>query len=204
MRFILITVVIAAAAVAVVSSGTPQITAADASVEVGDLYFCEPSFQDSVCETSITAGDTITWSVAAGSHTVTQCAAGFIQCPPSGGFDSGFLNQGQVFQQTFSTAGTFEYLCQFHPDNMRGRIAVSAPTPVPTPAPSKSGVASPTVTPVAQNGAQTGSPGAVPAGGGAPATDRSDSLTWIALLAGGTMFAVAGAVATATARRRWD
>jgi plastocyanin len=204
MRFILITVVIAGAMVAVVSSGTPRTTAVDASVEVGDLYFCAPSFQDSVCETSITAGDAVTWVLVGNFHTVTQCTSGFAQCPDSGGFDSGVLNQGQTFQQNFPNPGTIEYLCLVHPQNMRGRIVVSAPTPVPTPSPSLSGAVSPTITPVAQNGDQTDSPAAVPAGGGAPTADHSDPLAWIAFFVGGAMFVAAGATATATARRHRD
>lgn len=39
-------------------------------------------------------------------------------------FDSGELAQGDSFEITFDTAGTYEYLCLIHP-TMRGTIEVS-------------------------------------------------------------------------------
>jgi hypothetical protein len=41
-----------------------------------------------------------------------------------GSFDSGTLNPGASFSQTFSTAGTFTYHCAIHP-RMTGTIVVS-------------------------------------------------------------------------------
>lgn len=79
---------------------------------------------------TITAGDTVTWTnedqVA---HTATST---------TGAFDSGLLDQGDSFSLTFTTPGTYDYLCTPHP-TMTGRIVVqaaaSAPTAAPTPAP---------------------------------------------------------------------
>ena len=36
---------------------------------------------------------------------------------------SGTLNQGDSFTQTFDTAGTYEYFCEFHAE-MKGTIVV--------------------------------------------------------------------------------
>ncbi len=55
----------------------------------------------------IAIGTSVTWTNEDGTqHTVT---AG------DGAFDSGSLAQGKSFSHTFDTAGTFDYLCSFHP-----------------------------------------------------------------------------------------
>jgi plastocyanin len=69
-------------------------------------------------------------------HTVTASA---------GGFNSGLLGAGSTWTRTFSTPGTFGYLCAFHPD-MTGTIAVrssSGGTPPPAPAPTPAPAATP-------------------------------------------------------------
>lgn len=137
-------------------------------VESGNLYFCAPSFAGDVCDTTITAGDTVVWDNVEGVHTVTQCDADFTLCPPAGGFDSGVLNPGDTYSLTFDTAGTFPYWCAFHPIEMRGRIIVQQPTPTPSPTPEPT--AEPTATPVGQTPsptpAVTATPAAVPDTGG--------------------------------------
>src|SRR3990172_517710 len=108
---------------------------------------------------TLTVVFTVTWNNVSGFHTFTECDDTFSTCPPAGGFDSGNLLTGNSFSHTFDSPGAFEYLCSFHPTDMRGRITVQAaptatPTPVPTAAPS--GTAAPT------------SPGASPAPGSLP------------------------------------
>ena len=108
--------------------------AATEQVDVGDLYFCAPSFEFGVCTTTITAGDTVTWDVLETAHTVTECDATYTTCPPTGGFDSGVVFFGQSFSQTFPTVGSFPYRCNLHPNPMRGVVVVNAaPTDTPTP-----------------------------------------------------------------------
>ena len=108
-------------------------SADDITVDVGNVYFCSAGFEGSVCESAITAGDTVTWSVSAGFHTVTQCNASFSNC--GGGFESGDLEPGNTYARTFDTPGTYPYRCEFHPNEMKGRIIVTQPTPTPTPTP---------------------------------------------------------------------
>ena len=79
------------------------------TIDAGNNYFCAPTFEDSVCETTVTVGSTVTWQVSGGIHTVTQCDASFSACPPGGGFDSGLLNSGGTFAHTFNTPGTIPY-----------------------------------------------------------------------------------------------
>ncbi len=115
--------VLGVAAFSIASRGTAD--AATSHVNVGNFYFCSPAFDTLVCETDITAGDTVEWDLVSGSHTVTQCATAFATCPPAGGFDSGFP-LGATFSHTFATAGTYFYHCNIHPADMMGKVVVAA------------------------------------------------------------------------------
>lgn len=88
-------------------SGTPE-AAAGPAVEIKNFAFGPGSL-------SVTAGTTVTWTnndtVA---HTVTATG---------GGFDSGTISPGETFTFTFADAGSFDYVCSFHP-NMTGTIVV--------------------------------------------------------------------------------
>ena len=67
---------------------------------------------------TVTKGTTVTWTNEdSAPHTVTTTNA-----PVA--FDSGKMNQGEQFSQTFDTAGTYEYYCSIHP-NMRGKVIVT-------------------------------------------------------------------------------
>ncbi len=141
-------------------------TANPADIDVGNEFFCSASFQESVCDTPVVPGETVTWTVSAGIHSVTECDDSFSDCPPSGGFDSGLLGSGDTFSQTFNTPGTFPYFCSFHPDTMRGRIVVQAPTPAPTAAPTTAPGGGATTTPSQPSTAGgTLTPGVVPGAG---------------------------------------
>lgn len=62
----------------------------------------------------VTAGTTVTWTNAdSAPHTATVV----------GGFDTGTLNKGQSKAITLSKAGTYSYVCQFHPF-MTGKVIV--------------------------------------------------------------------------------
>lgn len=65
---------------------------------------------------SVATGTTVTFtnedSVA---HTATASS--------SGGFDSGDLNNGQSYSKTFTTAGTYNYICDIH-QYMKGTVEV--------------------------------------------------------------------------------
>ena len=94
---------------------------------------------------TITAGDTVTWTNEDQvEHTATST---------TGAFDSGLLGQGASYSFTFTTAGTFDYLCTPHP-TMTGQIVVHVAATAPTAAPSAAGGQVPDV--------------AMPAGSGEP------------------------------------
>lgn len=64
---------------------------------------------------SVAVGTTVTWTnIDTVPHTVTAT---------DGSFNSGNLNPGDSFSFTFDGAGTFDYICNYHP-NMTGTIIV--------------------------------------------------------------------------------
>jgi plastocyanin len=184
-------------------------SAAGVSVAAGNDYFCSQAFDGAVCETDIIAGDTVTWNVVAGSHTVTECTAGFAACPPAGGFDSGILVDAQTFVHTFDAPGTYAYRCELHTSEMLGKIVVRAatasPTNSPTPTPLLTPTPSPTVepTPTAATEAPTPAPtaAALPRTGGAAAGSGAAAWRYVLLAAAMTLLG-AGVVAFSGARRK--
>jgi plastocyanin len=63
---------------------------------------------------TIAVGSTVVWTNNGGiPHTATD----------SGKFDSGELNVGATYQFTFTTPGTYNYVCSYHP-YMVGTIIV--------------------------------------------------------------------------------
>jgi len=194
MRSVLVSAVSAAfVAVAVVWGIAQPAGAATEEIETGLSYYCAPSFMNGVCTTTITEGDTVTWDVVLGIHTVTECDSTYTTCPVAGGFDSGVLEEGETFSQTFDVVGDYAYYCTLHPTEQRGVIAVvavvtSTPAPTPEPTPDLTEGASPTT-----------SPAAVPKSGGEPPTDRFPPQALFLAFAGA--LAVAGAASIYGARR---
>jgi len=75
------------------------------------------NFAFSPATTTVKAGTTVTWTNRdQDAHTVTAS---------KGPFRSKTLNPGDTFSFTFTTAGTFEYLCTIHPF-MTATVVVTA------------------------------------------------------------------------------
>ena len=121
------------------AGGAPKATA---TVTIADEAF-DPG------TTTIAVGGTVTFENLDGDeHTATSAGAG--------GIDSGVLGTGATYRKTFADAGSFPFLCMFHPE-MRGTIEVvgqarqpdpnvapdpAPPTPAaPTPAPASGSTA---------------------------------------------------------------
>jgi plastocyanin len=84
--------------------------ASSTSVTMGDYFF-------SAASVTIHVGDTVTWhNSGQAPHTATA---------DNGSFDTGTVNSGGSASHTFSSAGTFSYICTIHP-NMKGTIRVLA------------------------------------------------------------------------------
>src|SRR3990172_6520728 len=150
-----------------------------ATVSIGDNWFCNASYADGVCDTNITAGDTVLWTNNGTlPHTVTECGPAFTPCPQSGGFDSGTLTNGQTFSRAFPTPGTYEYWCSIHGNAMRGRVIVAAAqqTPIHTPA-------------------------AVPGTGGSPTDGGISTPAILAIVAAALLIACAGGGLSVLRRR---
>lgn len=115
---------------ATLSAVTLQPAAAQetATIAVGNFWFCDASFQDGVCETTINAGDTVAWdfSGVAVTHTTTECGDSCDAPGDSPLWNSGTVSDGSTFQFTFSEPGTYSYRCNIHPGPMRGQITVLA------------------------------------------------------------------------------
>jgi plastocyanin len=78
------------------------------SVTIKDYAFTPPTL-------TVPAGTTVTWTNAdAVPHTATAS---------DGSFDSGNLSPGQSYAFTFSTPGSYPYVCQYHA-GMHGTIVV--------------------------------------------------------------------------------
>jgi len=117
-RRLLMGAALAACGLALTVGAALPIRAATTAVNVVDFAY-EPTAM------TVTAGDTVRWTNAGSApHTVTA---------DDGTFQSETLRTGASFEQTFATAGTFTYTCQFHPQ-MRGTVVVTAPAPTAVPA----------------------------------------------------------------------
>lgn len=69
-------------------------------------------------EVTIAAGGSVTWeNLDAFDHTVTSKEGSPVA------FDSGTLEEGATFEQTFAEPGTYEYFCEVHP-TMRSTVVV--------------------------------------------------------------------------------
>lgn len=112
--------------------GAPSAAAATHEVEIEDFAF-QPA------NLTISVGDTVQWTNSdLTTHTTTST---------TGAWDSGALAKGQSFSHAFLAAGTYTYICTFHPQFMRGTITVSAGTP-PTNTPVPTANPTPTSTPI--------------------------------------------------------
>ena len=180
---------------------TPAVAQETTAIAVGDFWFCSSSFENGVCKTTITVGDTVVWNFggSAAPHTTTECGASCDSPTGSPVWDSGIINDGTTFQSSFDQPGTYLYFCEIHPLLMRGRIVVqAAPTP-----PSEG----PTATQPPGGAEATATPGATemsgaPDTGVGPQQDAAES-RWVlaALAAMGIALVGLGAVGYRQARR---
>jgi plastocyanin len=168
------------------------------TVEVGDLYFCDPSFQDDVCATTVNEGDTVEWQFAGFQpHSTSACSDDHAACSEPRLWDSGVQSSGS-FSYTFDAPGTYLYRCQVHPEEMRGQVTVLAVTAEPGASPS----ASPQATAPAATPTPSLAPTVVPSGGGAPGGGQGGAAVIPAMFGG--LLVVSGALLAALVLRRRD
>ena len=192
---------IATATALLLPPGHQTLAQSTATIQVGDYYFCGPSYQGGVCETTVDAGDTVEWEFGGAQvHTTTECSDDHDNCSAPHLWDSGPLSSGS-FSFTFDTPGTYLFRCQAHPDQMRGSVTVLAATQ-PTPTPQASPQPTPQASPAAQTPTAAPQPSAVPPAGSAPPPAGAAAYWWLAIVGGGVLIASAAMLAALGLRRR--
>lgn len=94
---------------------------ATATLAPSDFTVAMVNFAFAPSDLTVTAGDSVRWvNTSDTPHTATSDVTG------SGSWDSGAVNPGQSFVRQFTRAGTYSYLCVFHP-GQTGSITVKAP-----------------------------------------------------------------------------
>jgi len=94
---------------------TPQVSAATTNVSIVDF-----AFQSSLINVQL--GDTVIWTNnGVAPHTVTSDGG-------SGPLDSPTLNTGGTYYFNFTSEGTYNYHCTFHPQ-MKGTVIVGQVVP---------------------------------------------------------------------------
>ena len=74
--------------------------------------------------TNIRVGDTVTWTITSGTHTVTSTDSVESNVMTGDPLDSGFFRAGESWSYTFDEAGTYTYRCDPHA-SMTGTVVVS-------------------------------------------------------------------------------
>jgi plastocyanin len=87
--------------------------AADVGIDVKDFEFGPKTQQ-------IGVGDTVTWTLVDGGHSVTARP----NQPQK--WDSGVLDKGKTFKQTFTKPGRYQYYCKPHESFMRATLVVGS------------------------------------------------------------------------------
>ena len=110
----------------VLATSTPATSPARAAAFNVDVS----SFQFTPSSITVTAGDTITWTLVSGTHTTCTGQSG--NCDgDSNGWSSGSLGSiGGSFNHTLNNVGVFQYTCDFHP-SMNATVTVQASLPAP-------------------------------------------------------------------------
>ncbi len=128
-RLMLPAILISLIAFSFVMLSQPQAAeAADENVDVGDVWFCDPGFQGSSCDTFIEAGDTVTWTwVGFVPHNVVECGDNWNKGFACAGADwSSATQTSGSFDRQFNTPGVTYYLCTIHPATMKGTVTVGS------------------------------------------------------------------------------
>ncbi len=96
------------------TAGATQSAAGGAAVGAKDLKFIP-------AQTSVKVGETVTWTnQEAIPHTVKWSDGS-----PEASEESPQMDEGDTYQRTFSTAGTYAYICGIHPQ-MTGTVTVGS------------------------------------------------------------------------------
>ena len=104
-------------------------SAGETAVELGNEWFGDPAYQDSVLETVVEPGGTIRWTVLEGIHNVYECGENWTKsdsCATADWSSAQIISAGDEYSYTFASPGRFFYTCTIHPATMRGVVVVNA------------------------------------------------------------------------------
>jgi plastocyanin len=111
--------VLALACSAIVASGCASSAGAGASAVATDRVDLPKSYRFAPAAITVKAGTTVTWTNDDHfTHSVQFLDGGLPNDPH-------VMQPGQTATFTFTTAGTFNYQCHFHPQNMKGVVTVT-------------------------------------------------------------------------------
>jgi len=132
MRRMTMRVLLAAVLVAVAATGAAGAAGSGGATAAADVTIVGRDFFWSPADVTIQTGDTVTWTNQQGFHNVVV-GTERLNNPGFPGDDSWRPSP----QKTFTTPGSYPYLCEVH-GSMTGTITVTGdgePTPTPTPTP---------------------------------------------------------------------
>ena len=109
------------ARLAVISAGVSGALAAPAAAAPATVTVANDAFSPSAV--TVNVGESVTWNFNEASHNVKG----------SGGIAGNDSFGKGTYTKTFSTAGTFSYVCEAHADKMKGTVTVEAATAQPAP-----------------------------------------------------------------------
>jgi plastocyanin len=141
---------------------------------------------------TVSVGDTVVWTMSGDGHTVRSGTVGAdnIGHPSDGPLDSGFKGPGQSYSFMFTQAGTYQYFCEIHPEQMKGTITVvAAPAGASATAPIASASSAAAVTPPANGG--TPSAAVTPTGTPGSGSGQSPTSDSTPLVVGGIVLVIA-------------
>jgi len=122
--------------IAVAPAPAPQSasSAGETSVQMGNEWFGDSSYQNGVFEAVVETGGTIRWTSLEGIHNVFECGENWTKsdsCAAADWNSAQIMTAGGSFSQTFDSPGRFFYTCTIHPATMRGVVVVNAPSAPP-------------------------------------------------------------------------
>jgi plastocyanin len=166
----------AAVAALAVTAGPAGSGVAESAVSAAEVPVTVSDFQFSPSQVTITQGDTVVWTSAAGSdaHNVVIPMEGFEQpSQPAGPGPPAW-----PVRHTFNEPGTYTYFCRPHQGFMRGTVVVEeAPAPPGTPPPGPGTPPGPGNPPPGGGGSGGGGGGSQPGGPstGSPGAGKSST-----------------------------
>lgn len=96
---------------------------------IGQYWFCNSSYQNGICPTTVNVGDTVQWNFNGdfySAHSTRHCSDGCDGTPSGTPLWDAPIAAVQTYSYTFTTPGSYPYQCEVHPLDMQGVVTVVA------------------------------------------------------------------------------